>query len=203
MTETVFRLAFAILLAALMGMRVYYMIKVRRSGGRLMPDKTAVEREGGGIFLFVRIIFFLALIVFLIMYFAGMAWIGILSIPLPGWLRWIGFVLGLFAVAFWTWAQIYLDTRWSAQLQLTQGHRLVTGGPYALVRHPLYAGMFAWAVAVMLLTANWIFAAVCVLSIAGTLWRIPKEEQMMIEAFGDEYTTYMRRTGRLIPRIGK
>jgi protein-S-isoprenylcysteine O-methyltransferase Ste14 len=39
-----------------------------------------------------------------------------------------------------------------------------------------------------------------VLSILGLLWRVPKEEQMMIEAFGDEYKAYMQRTGRFFPK---
>lgn len=99
-------------------------------------------------------------------------------------------------------SKIELDTQWSAQLQLTQGHHLVTTGPYAFIRHPLYAAMFGWAVSLVLLTANWIFLAMAVLSIAGTIRRVPYEEQMMIEAFGDEYKTYMQRTGRFIPRLG-
>jgi protein-S-isoprenylcysteine O-methyltransferase Ste14 len=38
------------------------------------------------------------------------------------------------------------------------------------------------------------------LSIAGTVVRVPKEEQMMLEAFGDEYMVYMQRTGRFFPK---
>jgi protein-S-isoprenylcysteine O-methyltransferase Ste14 len=60
--------------------------------------------------------------------------------------------------------------------------------------------MIGWAAAVSLLTVNWIFVAVCVLSIAGVVGRIPKEERMMIEAFGDEYIAYMQRTGRFFPK---
>ena len=44
------------------------------------------------------------------------------------------------------------------------------------------------------------FLAICGLTIAGLVWRVPKEEQMMIEAFGDEYKAYMQRTGRFLPR---
>jgi protein-S-isoprenylcysteine O-methyltransferase Ste14 len=104
-------------------------------------------------------------------------------------------------VAFWTWTQIHLDTQWSAQLQLRQEHHLVTSGPYARIRHPLYSAMFGWAVSLGLLTANWIFVALAALSIAGTVARIPKEEKMMLEAFGDEYKEYMQRTGRFFPKL--
>ncbi len=199
-TETVFRIAFLILLAMLFTMRFYFMIKVRRAGERLMPGQKAIEREGGrGVFI-VRVVMFVLLITFLVMYIIGMAWIDLFSFPLPDWLRWAGFGLGLFSVAFWTWTQIHLDTQWSAQLQLRKEHHLVTSGPYARIRHPLYSAMFGWAISLAFLTANWFFVAVAVLSIAGTVARVPKEEQMMIEAFGDEYKAYMQGTGRFFPK---
>ncbi len=199
--ETIFRIAFLVLLGALLAMRAYFLIKVRRAGERLMPDKGAVEREGGSAMLIARVAVFLFLIAFLVMYFIGMAWIDFFSFLLPPWLRWAGFALGLFSVTFWTWTQIHLDTQWSAQLQLRQEHRLVTSGPYASLRHPLYSAMFAWAIALALLSANWILVAMAVLSIAGTVVRVPKEEKMMLAAFGDEYRAYMQRTGRFFPKV--
>ncbi len=199
--ESTFRLAFVILLAALFAMRFYFMVKVRRSGGRLMPDEGAIKREGGRGFFIFRMAAFFALMVFLGMYIAGMAWIDVFMFMLPDWLRWTGFALGILSVAFMTWTQVTLDTQWSAQLQLTKDHHLITTGPYTRMRHPLYTSMFGWGAALSLLTANWIFVAVSVLSIVGLIVRIPKEEQMMIEAFGEEYKAYMQRTGRFLPKL--
>lgn len=200
-TETVFRIAFLVLLAALFVMRAYFMFKVRRSGGRLMPGNEAIKREGGrGVFV-VRVVGFFLLMAFLVMCLISAAWIDAFSFPLPVGLRWAGFALGLLSVAFWTWTQVELDTQWSAQLQLTKSHHLVTTGPYARLRHPLYTGMLGWCVALGLLTANWIFVGLAVLFIGGLVWRVPKEEQMMLEAFGDEYRAYMQRTGRFFPRL--
>ncbi len=178
------------------------MIKVRRAGERLMPDEGAVKREGGRVVLIFRMILFFALIIFLVMYLLGAKWIDAFMFFLPAWLRWAGFVLGILSVAFWMWTQIHLDTQWSAQLQLRREHHLVTTGPYARVRHPLYSAMFGWGIALALLTANWIFTAICVLMVIGLLWRVPKEEQMMLESFGDEYKTYMQHTGRFFPKLG-
>ena len=200
-SEATFRLVFVILLVALFAMRFYFMVKVGRSGGRLMPDRMAVEREGGPGILIARIALFFLLMAFLVMYITSLAWIDLFSFSLPDWLRWAGFGLGLLCVAFWTWTQINLDTQWSAQLQLRREHHLVTTGPYARIRHPLYTAMCGWVAALALLTANWIFVVLAVLSIAGTLARVPKEEQMMLEAFGDQYKTYMLRTGRFFPRL--
>jgi protein-S-isoprenylcysteine O-methyltransferase Ste14 len=199
-SEIMYRTDFFLLLLALIAMRVFFMIRVRRSGGRIMPDKEAVTREGRlGVIL--RTALFFVLIAFLVMYFLDAAWIRVLRIPLPGWIRWVGFVLGILSVIFWTWTQIHLDTQWSAQLQLKESHHLVTSGPYASIRHPLYLAMMGWSIAVALLTANWIFTAVSALAIAGVIWRTPKEEQMMIDTFGDEYRTYMQRTGRFFPKL--
>ena len=200
-TEPTFRLAFAILLAALLAMRVYFMIKVRRSGGHLIPNDQAVAREGGRGVLVLRVIVFFALMTFLVLYFLGAKWIDAFLFPLPAWLRWAGFAIGLVSVIFWTWTQVILDTQWSAQLQLTKEHHLITTGPYARIRHPLYTAMFVWAIALALLTANWIFVAFAALSIAGTVARVPKEEQMMLEAFSNEYRTYMQHTGRFFPKL--
>lgn len=199
--QILFRIALLFLLVLLLAMRFYFMIKVRRSGGRLTPDERAIQREGGRGVLVVRVVGFFALLAFLGMFVAGMRWIDALRFPLPDWLRWLGFIIGLLAVSFWTWTQIHLDTQWSAQLQLTQGHHLVTSGPYARIRHPLYAGMFGWCLALILLTANWIFLVICVLSVAMLLRRVPREEQMMLEAFGDEYNAYMQRTCRYFPKL--
>jgi protein-S-isoprenylcysteine O-methyltransferase Ste14 len=202
MTETTFRIAFLVLFLALLAMRVYFMIKVRRAGGRIMPDEQAVAREGGRAVYLFRVIGFCALMAFLILYILGAKWIDAFRFPLPGWLRWAGFGIGILSVTFMTWIQVTLDTRWSAQLQLSRDHHLVTTGPYTRVRHPLYSSVFGWGLSLALLTANWIFVAVTLLSIGGLLWRIPREEQMMLAAFGDEYKTYMEHTGRFLPKLG-
>jgi protein-S-isoprenylcysteine O-methyltransferase Ste14 len=60
--------------------------------------------------------------------------------------------------------------------------------------------MFGFSASLSLVTANWFFVAFAVLAIAATLARVPKEEQMMIEEFGEEYQSYMPMTGRFFPR---
>ncbi len=199
--ETIFRFAFLLLFILLLAMRVYFMIKVRRSGGRIMPDEGAIQREGGRVVLIARVVGFFALMTFLVMYIVGMRWIDFFRFALPTWLRWTDFGIGLLSVAFWTWVQQLLDVQWSAQLQLVKNHHLITSGPYSHIRHPLYAGLFGWCIALSLLTANWIFTAMCILAFFGLLWRIPREEQMMLDAFGDEYKTYMQHAGRLFPKF--
>jgi protein-S-isoprenylcysteine O-methyltransferase Ste14 len=139
--------------------------------------------------------------VFLVLYFMGLPWMTRLTIHLPGWLRWLGFGVGVVGVLFWTWTQVVLDTQWSAQLQLSKDHQLITSGPYARIRHPLYTSMIGWCLAVSLLTANWIFIGISTLAIAGVILRVPREEQMMVEKFGDRYREYLTHTGRFFPKL--
>ena len=197
--ESLFRIAFWVLLAGVLLMRVYFAVRVRYAGERLMPDRQAVEREGGGMFA-ARAALFLALITWLVLYGIAPPWMKALSLPLPAWLRWAGFALGLASLGFWTWTQVALGELWSAQLQLRQEHHLVTGGPYSRIRHPLYTGMFGYGAGLALVTANWVFIFLAVAVIAGSLARVPREEQMLIGEFGEEYKAYMQRTGRFFPK---
>jgi protein-S-isoprenylcysteine O-methyltransferase Ste14 len=124
----------------------------------------------------------------------------VLSIPFPEWLRWIGFVLGLASLGFWSSPQVALGKEWSPQLQLRKGHHLVTTGPYARIRHPLYTAMFGYVTGLALLAANWSFIVFAIIAIVGISIRVPKEEEMMTKEFGVEYKAYMQRTGRFFPK---
>jgi protein-S-isoprenylcysteine O-methyltransferase Ste14 len=198
-TAFVFRILFWILFAGVLVMRIYFTIKVRLAGERVMPNHEAVEREGRGSFA-VRVILGFILFGWLILYAFNPSWMDVLSVPFPGWLRWAGFGLGLISILFWTWTQVALGKEWSPQLQLRKEHHIVTTGPYSRIRHPLYTAMFGYGIGIALVTANWFFIFFAVAMIAGLFARVPKEEQMMIENFGEEYQAYMQRTGRFFPK---
>ncbi len=198
-TETLARILFFGLLCSLIAMRVYFSMRVRQAGERLMPDRGAVQREGRASFA-IRAILFVLFFAFLITYFLNVPYMKILMVPFPAWLRWTGFALGIVSIAFWTWAQVCLGKLWSPQLQLRVDHNLVTTGPYASIRHPIYTAMFGFGIGLALLTANWVFIALAVLVTAGLIARVPKEERMMVEKFGDQYRTYTQNTGRFFPR---
>ncbi len=194
-----FRIAFWVLFGLVLAMRVYFTSKTRRAGERVMPDQAAIQREGRAVFA-TRVVLFFLLIGFLVMYAVRPDWVETLSIPIPDWLRWAGFALGLGSLALWTWVQVALGKQWSAQLQLRDEHHLVTTGPYSRVRHPLYTAMFGYALSLALVTANWIFVILTLAMSLGMAARVPREEQMMIEAFGEEYRGYMHRSGRFFPK---
>jgi protein-S-isoprenylcysteine O-methyltransferase Ste14 len=95
-----------------------------------------------------------------------------------------------------------LADSFSPGLQIREAQRLVTTGVYERVRHPMYSAHLLWAVAQLLLLENWVAGpAFLAASIPLYVVRIPREEEMMLDKFGEEYRRYMERTGRLVPRI--
>ena len=198
-TETIFRVAFWILLAGVFVMRIYFSLKVRQAGERLMPDREAVEREGRGMFI-IRVVMGFVLLGWLTLYAINPTWMKVLSVPFPNWLRWLGFALGLASLGFWSWTQVALGKEWSPQLQLRKEHHLVTAGPYARIRHPLFSAMIGYITSLALVTANWVFINFAIIAAGLTIARVPKEEQMMIQKFGENYKAYMQRTGRFFPK---
>src|SRR4030095_4885721 len=53
----------------------------------------------------------------------------------------VGSVLTATGLLFAIWARRYLGPNWSGTVTIKEGHQLITGGPYAIVRHPIYAGL--------------------------------------------------------------
>ncbi len=87
-------------------------------------------------------------------------------------------------------------------MEIREEHTLVTRGIYKYMRHPMYSAHFLWAIAQALLLQNWIAGpAFLVTSVPLYLFRVPVEERMMLERFGEEYRLYMNRTGRMFPRL--
>jgi protein-S-isoprenylcysteine O-methyltransferase Ste14 len=65
----------------------------------------------------------------------------------------------------------------------------------------MYTALFTFFIASSLISANWLFILLAMVTIIGLYTRIGKEEIMMIEKFGDEYRDYMKRTGQFLPRL--
>jgi len=95
-----------------------------------------------------------------------------------------------------------LGENWSITLEVREGHRLVTNGLYARVRHPMYLALLVYGIGQALALPNWLagpsYAAAMLLLIA---CRLGPEERMMLEAFGEEYEAYRARTKRLVPGV--
>lgn len=126
------------------------------------------------------------------------------ALNLPAWARWTGLSLGLFSIFLNAWSHKTLSERlgedFDPVLRLLKVPTLVKEGPYARMRHPIYLAFLLMQISVLLLTSNW-FIGLSGISIivAVILIRIPEEEKLLIEQFGDEYRQYMKNTGALLP----
>lgn len=130
-------------------------------------------------------------------------WLGFANYHLPAVVPLFG--AAVMVVSLWMFWRSHADLgkNWSVSLELREGHALVTGGVYRSVRHPMYAAIWLWAFAQGMLLENWLAGWSVVPAFAAMYFiRVPREEAMMIEKFGDEYLAYMRTTGRVLPLIG-
>jgi protein-S-isoprenylcysteine O-methyltransferase Ste14 len=83
---------------------------------------------------------------------------------------------------------------------LPQARRLVTSGPYALVRHPLYLGEMVAIAGIALQHLSVWALPLLVLVWAFQLRRMEYEERVLLQSF-PEYADYMARTARLLPGV--
>ena len=193
--EQTFRFILILGIAVIVPIGAYHRIKSQATGEKL-------DRRQEGIFILVTLrpigIAFMAGLVTYMINPALMAWS---SVALSNWLRWSGVVIGitgglLLAVTFKTLGKNLTDT-----VVTRAAHTLVTRGPYRWVRHPFYLATALAVVANTLVTANWFLALTGGITFGLLVLRTRIEEEKLIERFGDDYKEYMKRTGRLLPRL--
>jgi protein-S-isoprenylcysteine O-methyltransferase Ste14 len=114
--------------------------------------------------------------------------------------QWVGVGLCLAGIAFAVWARVYIGRNWGMPMSLREGHELVTSGPYAYVRHPIYSGLMV-AMIGSALTESLFWMLVFVLYFAYFLVSARSEEKTMLAQFPDTYPAYRRRTKMLIPFV--
>lgn len=130
----------------------------------------------------------------------GLVWV--LRRPTDG-----GMALGAIATVLATaslWmmsaAQRELGQQFAYQARLVEGHKLITTGPYRLVRNPIYTGLYGLALATALVHSRWIAIPLfTALYAAGTAIRVKAEERLLRGQFGAEFEDYARRTPAVVP----
>lgn len=145
----------------------------------------------------------------------GCLWLGLLFIlwhPLPLTLsipaRVIALILGTLlyfpGLALYLWGGYTLGEMYKPSsafgVQLNVGHRLITHGPFAFVRHPLYLGLQIAALGGLLVYRNWTFAFVLV-NFLGLFIRARREEQALAAEFGEQWKAYSQQLPAWVPRL--
>jgi protein-S-isoprenylcysteine O-methyltransferase Ste14 len=197
-TEAAFNAIYWALLILMLLLRFWFAFRVWRTGERLGGERTARQPMGFWANLTDQLFFILLAAILVQLWFRG-GNLHSFAFPAPDWLRWAGCALGITSVGLFAWSHAILGRFWSPHLQLRPSHQLITGGPYARIRHPIYTAIVGWLMSLGLVAANWtpfVFAALAALHF---LLKIQPEEKMMLQQFGDEYREHMKRTGRLLP----
>jgi protein-S-isoprenylcysteine O-methyltransferase Ste14 len=168
----------------------------------LLPD-----RKGGKAPLWAQVgMVVLGLVICAVMFY-------FLWIPLP--VRWsestaqflalVGLGVYMAGCALVLWARRTLGRMWgistSQQVKLLDDHQLVQSGPYAFVRHPMYFGWWVAMFGLTLLYPVWMVFLLFVFSVISFAGRARREEAVLAERFGDQWTAYKKHTKRLIPFI--
>jgi protein-S-isoprenylcysteine O-methyltransferase Ste14 len=106
----------------------------------------------------------------------------------------------LASLIFVTAAVRTLGKQWSLQARVLEHHELIRRGPYRIVRHPIYTGMFGMLIASTLAHGHWLGLVIASLVYyLGTVMRIRSEEKLLREQFGSEYEEYARGVPAFIP----
>lgn len=133
----------------------------------------------------------------------AIAWFHTPSQPAPSVVRIvISTVLGVLAVVIGFSATSVLGKQWRFDAALNPDHNLIQSGPYAIVRHPIYASMLLMLIATALIESNWI--ALCIALVfyfIGTEIRVRIEEALLLGYFGNQYQDYRRRVAAYLPGL--
>ena len=192
--ETTFRILFVLTTIFMLGIRVYFQRQV-------LPERKSTTVQGNPIGLIPGAIAALTAIVFGLEYIFGPGTFRFAYVlTYPAWLRWFGALLlgaGLILLGV---SHAHLGRSFYSLVAMKENQLLVDTGPYRYVRHPIYTAYFMNYLGGGFLAANIILTAVPVVFFGLMItFRIGEEEAMMVEEFGDQYRSYMKRTGRFLP----
>jgi len=115
----------------------------------------------------------------------------------------LSLALAVGAIALVVAAKKHLGRQWALAARVVEGHKLVTDGPFAVVRHPIYLAMGLLLLSPVIGFSSWLGAGLSIaLFAAGTVLRIRAEEDVLAQAFGREYAEYRERVPAFLPRLG-
>jgi len=107
----------------------------------------------------------------------------------------LGTILRLYAIKT-------LGRFFTMEIGTREGHQMIQSGPYKFIRHPSYTGYFLMILGMGVAYQN-LYALLIPLLQIGIFFakRIPLEEKMLSQKFGGEYSSYQKRTKKLIPWV--
>jgi protein-S-isoprenylcysteine O-methyltransferase Ste14 len=116
------------------------------------------------------------------------------------WLLGIGVVIFAAGLAFAIWARTYLGRNWGMPMTEKEEPELITGGPYRMIRHPIYTGIILGMIGTCIAIS--LYGLIVVALVGGYfIYSATAEERIMTKRFPDRYPKYVRSSKMLIPVI--
>lgn len=131
----------------------------------------------------------------------GVEPVDVLTAPL---LQWTGVVVAVAGLAATFLTQLEMGTNWRIGVDETESTDLVTTGPFAMVRNPIFTAMAGTGVGLALMVPNVVaLLGVVLLLVALELQVRVVEEPFLRRLHGDAYEAYSARVGRFLPGLGR
>lgn len=194
-TESPFRIALLIVILLTTSIAIYFRRKASRSS-----EKITYQREG----LIYAIILRLSAVLLLICtsaYLLEPSSISWASLSFWQTVRWIGVIVAFLGAFLMAWTLAALGSNLTDTVVTRADSVLITHGPYRFVRHPYYSSTALIMAAVFVMTANLLVGTSSLVVLLLLVARTPKEEQVLIERFGQQYLEYQKSTGMFIPML--
>jgi protein-S-isoprenylcysteine O-methyltransferase Ste14 len=145
-----------------------------------------------------------------IMFFVSLGFIALLVVPALGWrFGWGTLPLpavlagdALIVVGFYITALAFRENTFAAaKVDIFAGQRVISSGPYAVVRHPQYAGALLYLVGIPLALGSWLGLLVFAAMVPFLIWRLLDEEKLLAKELPG-YADYRHRVRwRLMPGL--
>ena len=195
-TETFFRILLPILIVAFASHRGYYVKNYSK------PEEATVKKREEGLASKIAGLLGMAGFIAVLAFAINPKWLAFASLAFPTWLRWSGIGIAILGFALLQWAQMTLANSWSDTPRMMKEQTLITSGPYRTIRHPIYTAFILILGSTLFISSNWLIG-LCWLGMTTleVISRIGFEESLMLEFFGEQYREYMKKTGRLLPKV--
>ncbi len=195
--DLAFKIALIVIYTIFTIIRINFGRLSRKANMKIERKIAQIDQVLLGIFILYEVSTFILIIV----YPRSIEWA---TFEMPLWLSILGVIIGIMSLLLFVWVHLSLGKFFTYKIQITKNQELVKKGPYKYVRHPMYSAFILLHISVILITYNWFIASTWSFGLFVVLvFRIGKEERLLLEKFSTDYSSYMKETGRFFPRIFK
>lgn len=113
----------------------------------------------------------------------------------------LGVALFLAGLSLYGVVRLTLGRIFSEAVRILPGHKLITNGPYRIIRHPIYLGEILYGLSIPMMLSSLYGFVIMLALIPMLLHRIGIEEKILVSRFGQEYVEYAHNTKKIIPHI--